>query len=162
MRPVFSMQLGMVFVHLMERSIIRFLAFVKPANGCLEWTGSRVKTGYGTFSNNGTIRAHRFIYEFLNGKQPPGICICHKCDNPPCVNPDHLFLATQLENIKDRVNKGRSSRGETHPHSKLTPNDVLEIRSNYIPNVVSMRKLAKKYGVTCTTIMCVLNRKTWK
>lgn len=76
-------------------------------NGCWEWHGARNDRGYGTVTKN--VRAHRYAYELLGGPIPEGMCVCHTCDNPPCINPAHLFLGTIGENNRDRHAKGRTN-----------------------------------------------------
>jgi len=85
-------------------------------NECWVWTGHRNRQQYGAvYWNKTSCRAHRVVYEILVGKIPPGKLICHKCDNPPCVNPDHLFVGTQVENIQDSLKKGRhANKIKTH------------------------------------------------
>lgn len=87
----------------------RFFKHVKKTDGCWIWTGYCQKNGYGTIHcGKGSIkRAHRISYEIHCGKIPDGLYVCHKCDNPSCVRPDHLFLGTQLDNIRDCISKGR-------------------------------------------------------
>ena len=139
----------------------RFFAKTKKRkNGCLEWTGAQV---YGHIGLDGkTYRAHRLAYEMENGKIPKGKYVCHACDNPGCVNPEHLWLGTQKENMGDCVAKNRSDvfRGEKSVSSKLTEKDVLEIRK--APSEVSHICLAQKYGVNQTTIGSIRRRVTWK
>jgi hypothetical protein len=77
---------------------------------CIEWTGSVAKNGYGRLCLNGKyILAHRLVWKMVFGAIPPGICVCHRCDNRSCINPDHLFLGTGFDNMQDMVSKGRHS-----------------------------------------------------
>lgn len=87
------------------------------ANGCIEWSGGKFRSGYGNAWDPQTQKAwkaHRLAYDRLVGKIPEGLLVCHRCDNKPCVNPDHLFLGTVLDNVRDKISKGRDARGETH------------------------------------------------
>ena len=78
-------------------------------NNCIEYKGHKIPSGYGTTKVGGkTVYAHRRAWEIVNGSIPEGLCVLHKCDNPSCINPEHLFLGTQLENIEDRNSKGRT------------------------------------------------------
>lgn len=88
----------------------RFWAKVKKSDACWEWQGGRLPHGYGRIvisRKEGAVRAHRFSWELHFGPIPDGMVICHRCDNPPCVRPDHLFVGTQSDNMRDCVNKGR-------------------------------------------------------
>jgi len=94
--------------------IERFWAKVDKTGDCWEWTGARFHHGYGLFYESASVRtrAHRFAYETLAGPIPPGVLVLHRCDNPPCVRPEHLFLGTQADNVADMIAKGRIvSRG---------------------------------------------------
>lgn len=93
------------------------------STGCFEWVEGRVADGYGkVFDGTRSVRAHRFVYEWVNGPLPPGRVVCHRCDNPPCIRPSHLFDGTQKDNLDDAVRKGRMpipplgqrNRGKTH------------------------------------------------
>jgi len=130
---------------------------------CWEWTSATNVKGYGRFCFIGKNRlAHRVSYILKNGDISDNLCVCHKCDNRKCVNPDHLFLGTILDNTMDMVNKGRARgggvRGENIEWSKLTENDVLYIRQH--PEI-SLPELAEKFNVTKGNIWCVRHHKTW-
>lgn len=108
------------------------------------------------------VLVHRLSY-FIHTGIWPNSCVCHKCDNTVCVNPSHLWIGTQKENIRDCFNKGRARRafGENHYHSKLTEEDVLEIR-RLQKDGMSMRKIAIQFSVWNRAIQQIVNRKTWK
>jgi hypothetical protein len=99
----------------------RFWEKVQQSDGCWEWTGWRTPKGYGALSVGGKkVRAHRFAYELCVGPIPPTLIICHHCDNPACVRPDHLFCGTYADNNRDMLQKGRGATGDrngarTHP-----------------------------------------------
>lgn len=139
---------------------------IHPTLGaCWEWTGSVDVSGYGYLSVNAVeIKAHRFSWSLVNGEIPDGLVILHKCDNPPCVNPDHLQLGTLLDNNLDMKNKGRHQHGERHSHAKLTENDVLEILAVYIPRhpINGASALGRKYGVSREAIREIIKGKNWK
>jgi hypothetical protein len=137
---------------------------VNKTGSCWVWTGSKDKDGYGIqFTLNGQVwKPHRLSYYLTTGVNPQGQVVCHKCDNPACVNPAHLFLGSQYDNIQDMVNKGRHkfgrSPGESNPSAKLTEQQVLEIRSLPGPN----RKIAAQYGVSKCTIDEIRSGRTWR
>lgn len=88
--------------------IAKFWSRVDKSGSCWTWQGARGRGGYGRFSLAlGTLSAHRLAYTLLVGSIPKGMCVCHRCDNPPCVNPDHLFVGTYRDNIRDMMQKGR-------------------------------------------------------
>lgn len=98
-----------------ERMVERFWERVQKDDGCWEWTGATSAAGYGVFGKNTKLWfAHRFSYELSNGPIPDGMFVCHQCDNPRCVRPDHLFLGSHKDNMKDMCLKGRQSKGEAH------------------------------------------------
>lgn len=149
----------------------RFFAKIhdfSKTNECWNWNSCKNKQGYGIFSfKSRNIKAHQFSWILHFGEYKKGLHVCHKCDNPSCVNPNHLFLGTHSQNMKDKVEKGNSPKGEKNVNSKLTKNDVEQIRKIYWKNFgtknhVSMNSLAKKYNVNRTTISNILNNKTWK
>jgi hypothetical protein len=129
-------------------------------NGCWEWVGGRASGGYGGFCVNGkTQKAHRVSYEAYKGKIPKGMVVRHTCDNPACINPDHLIIGTQKDNVADREARGRRDvRGEQVGTSKLTEKDVLEIKTSEESSTV----LAKRYGVDKTNIWAIRSGKSWK
>ena len=134
----------------------RFWLYVLKGPDCWEWQGSRHgPAGYGYFKawpDRSPVRAHRFIWELLNGPIPDGFEVMHKCDNPPCVRPDHLKLGTSLNNCQDKIAKGRARY--VAPPRKLTPEQELAIcRLSDGPRV-----LGRKYGVAHTTIMNIRRR----
>lgn len=131
-----------------------------PWGDCWLWTGSRFELGYGRFCDDGVIeQSHRRSYRKAKDTTiQPGIGICHRCDNPPCVNPDHLFEGTPKANHDDKVAKGRQTQGEASPFAKLTEAAVLEIRASSESGSV----LAKRYGVAKNVILKAKRGDTWK
>jgi lambda repressor-like predicted transcriptional regulator len=135
-------------------------------NGCWNWVYGVVGGGYGGFwYKNKMYRAHRFAYELFKGSIPEGLYVCHSCDNPGCVNPEHLWLGTQKENLEDAVRKRRMSRedriGTKNWNAKLTISKVKEARELWkFGNTI--RSLACKYGVSYESMRNALNGITWK
>jgi len=140
-----------------DHVLCRFAEKIKQLpNGCWEWTGYTSANGYPRFQFNGKpVSAHRFIYECYNGTIPNGLFVCHKCDNPKCVNPDHLFLGTPKENTQDMIRKNRSNQRRT---AKLTQQDVLDILSL---KYNSFREITNVLDIGRTAIICILDRKTY-
>jgi len=148
----------------------RFCEKVQRTRSCWEWVGARTgpsstcKGGYGVIglgrSGEGEMYVHRLSWEFYKGPIPSGMCVLHKCDNPACVNPRHLFLGTRADNNRDRAKKGRGNhpKGEQHPRARLTERQVLRIRKNS----GSSARLALQYGVSKTTIRSIKARITWR
>ena len=131
-------------------------------NGCWEWAAYRDPDGYGGFSLDGKgERAHRASWILEHGSIPDGLHVLHHCDNPRCVNPAHLFLGTQADNMRDKAEKGRAVNnpqpGESHPMSKLTEADIPAIRADKR----SQRAIAAEYGVSRQQIGRIKNRKRW-
>jgi Mor family transcriptional regulator len=94
-----------------------------------------------------------------------GTEVCHKCDNPPCVNPDHLFLGTHAENMKDMGDKGRrigKAQGEESGRARLAAEQIVEIRRRYAEGGISYRDLAARYGVGKNTIQAIIQRRSWR
>ena len=94
-----------------ERAPITNYISAESLTGCWNWIGSKHKSGYGHTSRTKSGYAHRYIYELMIGEIPDGLCVCHHCDNPSCVNPDHMFVGTMADNMHDRDKKGRNNGG---------------------------------------------------
>lgn len=138
----------------------RFWPKVSKSDGCWEWTGCCDSKGYGqigTGGKHGIDYAHRVSYEMHNGPIPEGLHVLHRCDNPPCVRPDHLFIGTHTDNMQDMWAKGRGKcdgagrKGEANGNHKLTDGQVTEIRSRNL-NGESQRSLGREYGVSKTMV----------
>ncbi len=141
----------------------------RPAEGgCWEWVGGK-KNGYGAFDSgsfqmkarlSGKRGAHQVSYEAYKGKIPEGLVVRHTCDNPCCINPDHLILGTQADNVADREARGRRKdiNGEKIGTSKLTAAQVLEIRASNL----SYAELAKIFNVDKSNIAAIKTGKSWK
>lgn len=137
----------------------RFNSFVdKQANGCWFWTGHRDSKGYGRFLIGTISKAHRFAYEYFIGPIPAGLCVCHKCDTPSCVNPEHLFVGTVKENNNDMATKGRHGRGGGM--HKISKEDAVSIYK--LKGIASPTALGKSYGLDRNTIYSIWKRKIWK
>lgn len=135
-------------------------------SGCWIWTAYSLPNGYGRFGLNGkTELAHRAAYMLYKGRIPEGMCVCHTCDTPACVNPDHLFLGTHVDNMQDCKSKGRLTKGDTkgeiNGKSKLTEKSVLEIRDLLNNSPYSQVEISKIYGVFYTAISKIKYRQTW-
>lgn len=138
----------------------RFEMFVEriPESGCWVWTGTTGNKGYGQLWEAGRmIRAHRFAFETAFGPIPAGMYVCHRCDVRACVNPAHLFLGTNDENMADMVSKGRQARGERNGQSKLTEQKALAIRADPRP----YPQIADAFGISQTQISCIKSNKSW-
>lgn len=143
------------------------LAPLAVVGSCWEWPGARRP-----YSNYGMIRrdrvtfwAHRVAHETFNGPIPPDHIVCHRCDNPPCCNPAHLFAGTVKDNFDDMMSKGRWSpptpiTGEQHHEARLTPSKVIEIRRQNAGGR-SMRSLGRHHGISHEAIRKVIRRETW-
>jgi hypothetical protein len=135
---------------------------------CLVWTGSKNDKGYGRIVVKGQfILAHRFAYCVAVGltlKEIEDLVIRHRCDNPSCINPTHLETGTPMDNVMDRVARGRSASGECNGHAKLTVEQVEEITSIYIARHPEFggAALARRFGVNQTTISKIIIGKRWK
>lgn len=134
--------------------------------GCWEWQGARYPSHYGRVSvhlgsSRATVMAHRFSWEIHNGPIPEGLVVCHRCDNPPCVNPAHLFVGDVQANHDDMIAKGRMPRGSERAHSKLTEDDVREIRARLADGATHLH-IARAFGVHRSTIYDIAVGKKWR
>lgn len=148
----------------------RFWSKVDQTGGdsaCWEWRAGGDQDGYGIFypSRDKGIRSHRFSWMLRHGDIPAGLKVLHACDNPSCVNPSHLSLGTDLDNVRDMDRKGRRrnnpARGEANGKARLTIHQVMQIRARAVTGD-SMTAIAREYGVTKSAIRSVVRCRTWR
>lgn len=143
---------------------------VGDPDACWEWTRGKTPAGYGMFNlpGQGIKYTHRYAFETANGLVlPKKMQVCHKCDNPPCCNPNHLFAGTATDNMQDMIAKGRANRsgfnaGEKHPFAKLNEFQVMEIRRLYATGEYTNRQLTEMFNVSGGTISNIVNWRIWK
>lgn len=141
--------------------LLGILARPSFGDDCIEWPMGRRRGGYGQININKRNRqAHRMAYEIAKGEIPAGLCVCHKCDNPPCVNPDHLFLGTNADNMRDKTLKGRQRRGEDVPTAKLTNKTVLLIRKARRDGG-KVIDIGLQFGVNAACVSSIANGRKW-
>ena len=144
-------------------NVKRFWDKVDKSGECWNWTASRNECGYGHFrvgrQSGGIQKAHRVTWELTHRPIPDGMCVCHRCDNPGCVNPAHLFLGTHADNMADKVEKGRSvvNVGETNGRAKLSEADVVAIRADTRPQAI----IAAQYGISRPSVSKIRLGRTW-
>lgn len=140
--------------HLSTQERLAWHGWEVKSYGCWEFKGNRDKDGYGQFAGaeRKPIRAHRVAHEAARGPIPQGQVVRHKCDNPPCINPDHLETGTYKQNSTDAVERDRMANGERHGMHKLTDEEVVAIRSEYASTPISQRALARKYSCSQSQI----------
>jgi hypothetical protein len=140
----------------------RFWEKVVKTDGCWVWIGCKNHSGYGQLRvrKDRAELAHRLSIELYHGTPlPAGVCVLHKCDNPACVRPDHLFLGDRPTNSRDMIFKGRSQKGEAHSQSRLTDDAVREIRK--LAGKVPTTALSKRFKVTRSCITAIVRRDAW-
>lgn len=136
---------------------------VRGANECWLWQAYIDQEGYGRFSFDGKRRfAHRAAWILTFGPLPNEARVLHKCDNPTCVNPAHLFIGTHQDNMNDRSAKGRTASGERNGRAKLTWEIVNQIRAAHKPWKVGITKLAAQFGVSKWVVQDILRKRTWR
>ncbi len=136
----------------------------KSTEECWPWTGAKTWKGYGFFRWDGKSQnAHRVAWMLANGPIPEGIHCLHRCDNPACQNPAHLFLGTNLENISDKMSKGRhrGPRGERSSSAKLTSEQIYEIRERG-ETCEPYETIARRFGITEGHVSMIITRRSWK
>jgi hypothetical protein len=141
----------------------RFESKFVRGNGCWEWNGCASPVGYGFFyygDGLGMVNAHRAAWMLYRGSIPDGSQVLHRCDNPSCVNPDHLFLGTHQENMDDKGAKGRQAEGEGHGLAKMNNRAVMEIRAAFDAGI-SPKAIGDFYGLNRTNVYTIAKRKTW-
>jgi hypothetical protein len=151
----------------MRHEFDRFIEKVeKTEEGCWTWTAATYRSGYGHFRRliDGKwkmYKAHRYSYEFYNGEIPKGLLVCHKCDNPACVNPKHLVLGTQKDNMLDMMSKNRRVRGWSPRYRALSQEIADNIRIDH-KSGMSYKELELKYNTSKQQISRIVNLNIWK
>jgi hypothetical protein len=148
---------------------VRFWKYVRKTRGCWYWTGATTYGGYGVIQSGPRggklLRAHRLSWRIHYGDFDESLALCHHCDNPSCVRPDHLFLGSHSDNMQDMLAKGRAgterAHGTGHHAAKLTDDSVRAIRAAYAAGGSSLNALAARYGVSKKTILNVVRGRIW-
>lgn len=152
--------------------IDRFVLRTKKVGSCLEWQGCRTGRGYGmvsakSISQRRNDRAHRVSFRLFVGPIPAGLFVLHRCDNPTCVAPAHLFLGTHTDNMRDMAEKGRGRptggqcKGQRHWGAKLDDDDIRAIRSMYATGRFKQQQIADLFGVVHTAISAIVRGEKW-
>ena len=156
------MPIKTVPIELTEKDIERFWSYVdkRGPDECWEWTGTFGARGYGQLGvNYKMLSAHR-ISETIARADPGPLFVCHHCDNPRCVNPRHLFVGTQDDNVQDMISKSREARGEGHGKSRLSVQDIKRMRNLYMGGMIQ-QELACVFGVSRVQICRILRGDCW-
>jgi hypothetical protein len=146
------------------RAKIEDSSLPEPMSGCWLWLGKLYRNGYGSAWTHGAeAYAHRASWEAFVGPIPTGLSVLHRCDTPACVNPEHLWLGTHRDNMRDMTMKGRHARigltGERHPAAKITEETARQIRQRRGEN---QRALAREFGVSQATVWAIQSRRHWR
>ncbi len=152
--------------HVQEIVMNRFWSKVDKTDTCWLWNGATEKGGYGILHTRkaygtGYVKVHRLSYEVHFGNIPKGLWVLHSCDNPPCVNPNHLSLGTHKDNMRQMSNRSRSVRGSASNFAKLDTGTVLEIRHRYSQGGILQKELAAEFGVSISCISNIVTNDTW-
>ena len=144
----------------LDKYVDKLLSKVIIVGTCWEWIGAKNSEGYGYIWTGKQTRVHRMSYELFNGDVEQNLVVCHKCDNPSCLNPGHLFLGTKADNNLDRASKSRNrnQNGELNSSSKLTSIEVIEIYNSNL----SYKEIANIYNISRQTVGLIKNKKRWK
>lgn len=147
----------------MEVRVMKRFPQLPNPDDCWPWPGARDRKGYGIIDDPymRQTRVHRFMYERAHGPLDAGLCVLHKCDNPPCVNPNHLFAGTKTENNADRHRKKRNAIGMRNGSAKLTDSDVQAIRQLIANTKLSMSAIGRQFGVTYQTVGDIKRGQLW-
>lgn len=170
-------------LHVREKktTLERIMSRVDTSSGCWEWTGTRLPAGYGRISVNGRhTYVHRLMWDLTHGAIPNGMFVCHQCDNPRCVNPDHLFVATQKDNLADMRTKERHPwhgkrgdesllrqrpecilRGENNSMAKLSNIQVREMRRLFMTGTQTQRQLSRMFRINEGTVSLIVRGLAW-
>lgn len=135
---------------------------VRGPEECWEWQAGRFNHGYGMFGLKGkALLAHRIAFVLVKGAIHPGLHILHSCDNRGCCNPNHLREGTNLDNVNDKVSKGRQSRlsGEDHGRARLSATEVADIRSLYAEGGITQLELARRYSISKSHVSAILTHR---
>lgn len=150
---------------LSKKVIARFWAKVdiRSSEECWEWKACKNRSsGYGFFGIESKNRnAHRVAYEIHYKQEPGDLFVCHRCDNPSCVNPHHLFLGTAKDNMADKIKKGRHTYGSRSNRNLLQEEDIPVIRETYAKGGITQKRLGEIYGVSEATISAMLHGRNW-
>jgi hypothetical protein len=147
------------------KQLKNFWKKIVKTDNCWEWIGARNKLGYGSFGIDGkTQLAHRISYRINKGQIPIGMCVLHRCDNPPCCNPDHLWIGTDFDNSADMILKGRDKKASPEHNGgggKLNSYKIIEIRKAYAAGGTTKEKLAAQFHVSGVMISRIVHLKSW-